>query len=126
MLILTLVLLPLAPAGYMIGKALRPTVVRVATAPRKVIQAPWPQVAATAPRPPSRPPAPPALQERLEALAARYHEPVGLAVADVTRGWVAEVNGHSVLPQQSVSKTWVALAALDAIARCSRSPTVVR
>ena len=116
-LVVTLALLPLAPAGFMIGKAMKPAVVRLATAPRKVIKAPPRQASASSPRRPAGPPAPAALQQRLEALAARYHEPVGLAVADVTRGWVAEVNGHSVLPQQSVSKTWVALAALDAIDR---------
>ena len=36
---------------------------------------------------------------------------------DVDKGWVAQVNGQDFFPQQSVSKTWVALSVLDAIDR---------
>jgi len=60
-------------------------------------------------------PAPRDLQEQLNELAARYHEPVGVAVSDVDKGWVASVSGDSPFPQQSVSKLWVAITALDAI-----------
>lgn len=119
-LLLALVLLPLVPAGYMIGKAVRPAVEKQAAAAGKVIKAPWPQPPkgrAMAEASVPGPPAPKALQQRLEALAAHYGEPVGLAVADVERGWIAHVNGQTLLPQQSVSKTWVALATLDAVDR---------
>ncbi len=115
LLILALVLAPLAPAAYVAGRMLKPEVVRVASSPRKVINAPWPR--RPQPEAPSNPPAPTALQARLQDLASHYPEPVGLAVADVTRGWVAHVNGGVVLPQQSVSKTWVAIATLDAVDR---------
>lgn len=63
------------------------------------------------------PPAPSALQARLEALAAQYREPVGIAVSDVESGWVAAVNGEMLFPQQSVSKLWVALTAMQAVER---------
>lgn len=61
------------------------------------------------------PPAPAALQAELSRLAARYDEPVGVAVADVTDGWVASVDGQLSFPQQSVSKLWVAITAMDKI-----------
>ena len=60
------------------------------------------------------PPAPAALQSALDQLAADYGEPVGVAVSDVSQGWVASVKGSDPFPQQSVSKLWVALTALDA------------
>ena len=61
------------------------------------------------------PPAPVQLQARLDELAADYGESVGVAVSDVTTGWVASVKGDSPFPQQSVSKLWVAMTALDAV-----------
>ena len=60
-------------------------------------------------------PAPAALQQTLDRLAAAYGEPVGVAVAEVDKGWVASVDGDAMFPQQSVSKLWVAVTALDAI-----------
>ncbi|WP_304171038.1 serine hydrolase [Phenylobacterium aquaticum] len=65
-------------------------------------------------RPPSAP-APAALQRELSELAASYDEPVGIAVSDVTEGWVASVDGQQAFPQQSVSKLWVAITAMDAV-----------
>jgi beta-lactamase class A len=55
------------------------------------------------------------LQERLNTLADEYGEPVGIAVAHVTEGWGAVVSGERAFPQQSVSKLWVALTALEAV-----------
>lgn len=60
---------------------------------------------------------PASLQERLDAIAARHGEPIGIAVADVGAGWAVAVAGDHFFPQQSVSKTWVALAVLDAVDR---------
>ena len=75
-----------------------------------------PVVVARAPRP--RPlPGPAALQARLDDIARAYGEPVGIAVADVEKGWAASVRGDEFFPQQSVSKTWVAVAVLDAVDR---------
>jgi beta-lactamase class A len=61
------------------------------------------------------PPAPEELQARLETLAKRFREPVGVAVTDVTERWTAQVDGEALYPQQSVSKLWVALAVMQAI-----------
>ncbi|HEY8003428.1 MAG TPA: serine hydrolase [Phenylobacterium sp.] len=60
-------------------------------------------------------PPPPEFQASLEHIAASYREPVGIAVSDVTQGWTASVAGDQTFPQQSVSKLWVALAALQAV-----------
>lgn len=61
------------------------------------------------------PAAPAALQARLAEIAKAYGEPIGIAVSDVSAGWVAQVNGDQPFPQQSVSKTWVAVAVMDAV-----------
>lgn len=81
---------------------------------RPAYDPPTPAMHAPVPPPPS---APPQLQARLDELAGKYGEKVGVAVMDVDKGWVAQVNGDSYFPQQSVSKTWVALTVLDAIDR---------
>ena len=73
--------------------------------------APRPHVA---PRPKPGPP-PEALQKRLDELAASYREPVGIAVADTSEGWMAQVAGDDAFPQQSVSKLWVAMTTMDAL-----------
>jgi beta-lactamase class A len=62
-----------------------------------------------------RTPGPAALQARLNKLAADFREPVGVAVTDVTAGWVASVDAIDIYPQQSVSKLWVALTVFDQI-----------
>jgi len=67
------------------------------------------------------PAAPVELQARLQALADRYKEPVGIAVTDVSARWTAQVAGEDVFPQQSVSKLWVALAVMQAIDRRAMS-----
>lgn len=64
-----------------------------------------------------RPPAPAEFQATLEDLAERYREPVGIAVMDIEAGWIAQVKGEELFPQQSVSKLWVALATLEAVDR---------
>jgi beta-lactamase class A len=61
------------------------------------------------------PPAPAAFQAALERLASRYGEPVGIAVTDLNDGWTASVDGAATFPQQSVSKLWVAMTALQAV-----------
>jgi beta-lactamase class A len=67
------------------------------------------------------PPAPVELQAKLQALADRYKEPVGIAVTDVSGRWTAQVAGEEAFPQQSVSKLWVALAVMQALDRRAMS-----
>lgn len=57
-------------------------------------------------------PAERALQEELVALADGFDGEVGLAVQDIATGRILHANGDELYPQQSVSKLWVALAAL--------------
>ena len=85
----------------------------VATAPlpAQPVRPPTPLPATPAP------PAPAALQKALGDIAARYGEKTGIAVEDVTTGWIASVGGQDWFPQQSVSKAWIAVAVMDAIDR---------
>ena len=57
-------------------------------------------------------PAERALQEELVELADGFDGEVGLAVQDISTGRILHANGDELYPQQSVSKFWVALAAL--------------
>ncbi len=106
-----LALVQLAPPAARLAALLGPT----ATAPRNHAR---PAPSAPAPlaraRTPSQP-APPSLQEHLAGLATRFKEPVGIAVSEVGKDWVAAVNGEDLFPQQSVSKTWVALTLMDQV-----------
>lgn len=76
-----------------------------------------PAQAPARPAQPRRPAAPEELQSTLSNLAGRFKEPVGIAVSEVGQGWIAAVDGWSLFPQQSVSKTWVALTVMDAVDR---------
>lgn len=58
-----------------------------------------------------------ALEERIEGLGRAFPGQVGIAVRDVETGWTSAWNGRRLFPQQSVSKFWVALTALDAVDR---------
>jgi beta-lactamase class A len=58
-----------------------------------------------------------ALQERVAALGQAFRGEVGIAVRDVDSGFVASWNGNRLFPQQSVSKFWVQLTAMDAVDR---------
>jgi beta-lactamase class A len=56
-----------------------------------------------------------ALEERIDALGRAFRGEVGIAVRDVDSGYVASWNGQRLFPQQSVSKFWVQLTAMDAV-----------
>lgn len=51
----------------------------------------------------------------IRALVAGFDGTVGVAVRSVQDGWTAEGNGARLMPQQSVSKLWVAMTVLDTI-----------
>ena len=53
------------------------------------------------------------LDDQLFALGSDLEGKVGIAVFDPARGRMVHFNGTDLYPQQSVSKLWVALAALD-------------
>ncbi len=85
--------------------------------PAPVVRTQVPVQKATPQPPMPAPQAPAGLQKALEKIAGSYGEPVGIAVSDVRTRWVAQVAPDRAFPQQSVSKTWVALAVMDAIDR---------
>jgi beta-lactamase class A len=105
-------LIPLLAAAILIP-VLSLSVGRFGATPKPVTPAAAPQKPAV----PPPPPAPAEFQAKIDALAAKYGEKVGIAVMDIDNGWVAQVNGEDYFPQQSVSKTWVALTVLDFIDR---------
>lgn len=57
------------------------------------------------------------LSDAITSLGSAFSGEVGIAVRDVEEGWTVSWNGERFLPQQSVSKTWVALTVLDQVDR---------
>ena len=64
---------------------------------------------------PVTPQAPAALRNRINQLGGQFDGKVGIAVRSVEGGWSAGWKADELYPQQSVSKLWVAITALDAI-----------
>ncbi len=64
---------------------------------------------------PDQPPAPAALQTTVTALGRTFDGDVGIVVRSIDDGWTAAHNGDLLLPQQSLSKLWVAAALLDRV-----------
>lgn len=70
-----------------------------------------------------------ALDTRIDTLGRDFPGRVGIAVRDLRTGWVAQWQGSLYFPQQSVSKFWVALTALDKADRrllSMTAPVIVR
>lgn len=82
----------------------------VAAAPAPV---PLPPSAAAAPPAKRVFPAPVALVEGVRSVARQFDGRVGIAVRSIDQGWTVEWGGEQRLPQQSVSKLWVAMTLLD-------------
>jgi beta-lactamase class A len=53
------------------------------------------------------------LATQIRALGEAFNGDIGIAVQDIDTGWSAAYDGNTFFPQQSVSKFWVALTALD-------------
>ena len=56
-----------------------------------------------------------ALDDRLYDLGSEFDGYLGIAMVDIDRGRSAHFNGPYLFPQQSVSKLWVTLAALEKV-----------
>ena len=67
--------------------------------------------------PPVVPVAPAYLSDQVRALGRGFNGRVGIAVRSVDDGWWAGWKADELYPQQSVSKLWVAITALDAVDR---------
>ena len=59
--------------------------------------------------------APVDIANRVDELGRAFKGRVGIAVRSVDEGWATDWNGNELSPQQSVSKLWVAITALDAV-----------
>lgn len=53
------------------------------------------------------------LEAQVRALGEAFNGDIGIAIRDVQSGWTTSYDGDTFFPQQSVSKFWVALTALD-------------
>src|SRR3954469_13665284 len=71
------------------------------------------QPAAAHPRP--APPAPQYITARIKELGSRFAGRVGIAVRSIDDGWGVGWKADELYPQQSVSKLWVSITALDAV-----------
>jgi beta-lactamase class A len=62
-------------------------------------------------------PAPAYIRDAIDALGAGFNGRVGIAVKSIDEGWETGWKDHELYPQQSVSKLWVSITALDAVDR---------
>jgi beta-lactamase class A len=69
------------------------------------------------PAPAQSPPrlAPASLRDRIAALGRAFNGSAGISVVSLRDGWQVDYNATSLFPQQSCSKLWVAIAAMDAV-----------
>ena len=78
---------------------------------------PLPPVIVSVPVPVTQPrifrPAPNQLVSTVERLQRSFAGKAGIGVRAVDEGWTVDVGGRQLLPQQSVSKLWVAMTILD-------------
>ena len=106
--------------GSMTSVGFRSTLVlMLSLAPGAAIVA-VPAAAQTAARPSAPAPVPTApseLSAKLRQLGAGFDGRVGIAVQSIDTGWRAGWKADELYPQQSVSKFWVALTAMDALDR---------
>ena len=63
------------------------------------------------------PPAPPYIRDRVNELGSAFNGRVGIAVRSIDDGWATGWKADELYPQQSVSKLWVSIAAMDAVDR---------
>ena len=82
--------------------------------PSAVLQAPGTAPVRTSPARPA-PQAPAYLRGQVDALGKSFSGRVGIAVRSIDEGWLTDWKGNELYPQQSVSKLWVSITALDAV-----------
>src|SRR5215213_4797270 len=75
------------------------------------------QATVVVPVQPQLPPriAPASLRERISTLARSFDGRAGISVVSLNEGWQADYNAAALFPQQSCSKLWVAITAMDAV-----------
>ncbi|QNN64851.1 serine hydrolase [Sphingomonas rhizophila] len=65
--------------------------------------------------PPTAVPGPEALRARIREIGRSFDGKAGIAIVNLRDGWEASWNGDTLFPQQSCSKLWVAITAMDAV-----------
>jgi len=78
------------------------------TAPERA----WPAAAPIRPAPPH-----PYIADRITDLGRQFNGRVGIAVRSINEGWATGWKADELYPQQSVSKLWVSITAMDAVDR---------
>jgi beta-lactamase class A len=76
---------------------------------------PGPKVVQAARAVPAVPRAPAYIRDRINELGRAFNGQVGIAVRSVDEGWETGWKDDELYPQQSVSKLWVSITALDAV-----------
>src|SRR5258708_24061061 len=61
------------------------------------------------------PPAPQYIRDQVNDLGRSFDGRVGIAVRSVDDGWATGWKADELYPQQSVSKLWVSITAMDAV-----------
>ena len=61
------------------------------------------------------PPAPPYIRDRINELGRSFDGRVGIAIRSIDEGWATGWKADELYPQQSVSKLWVSITAMDAV-----------
>ena len=59
--------------------------------------------------------APASLRQRIESLGRGFDGKAGVSIYSLRDGWQADYNSMALFPQQSCSKLWVAITAMDAV-----------
>jgi beta-lactamase class A len=80
-------------------------------------QAPAPRAQAPPPAVRPVPPTPAYIRDRVTELGGGFDGQVGIAVRSIDEGWSAGWKADGLYPQQSVSKLWVSITAMDAVDR---------
>ena len=77
----------------------------------------FPQARATLPPPAVMGQAPIGLRDAINRLGRQFDGKAGISVVSLKGGWAVDYNAAGLFPQQSCSKLWVAITALDAVDR---------
>src|SRR5690606_35770674 len=111
--ILPLILSTIALGGCSMHEATAQAADNGPAAAKYPVQLPFSRNRHDAPRTPAQKD----LEAAIDRLGGEFKGSVGIAVIDLESGWTTGFNAGQLMPQQSVSKLWVAITALDRVDR---------